>query len=63
MIYKVNLKSPEMMGYGALYNLKYMQSSFTNAPNPSYLNWSIMMIILLSGQIIDVGLRPVIQKY
>jgi hypothetical protein len=38
MIYKVNIESTSVMGYGALYNLNNLQIIPTNAPNPSYMN-------------------------
>jgi hypothetical protein len=40
MIYKVNIKCMEMMGYGASCNLKSLQLAATNAPNPSYVTSS-----------------------
>ncbi len=42
VIYKLKLGSLELMGYGALYNLKNLQIIATHAPNPSYVNFTFI---------------------
>jgi hypothetical protein len=45
VIYKVNTKFIKVMGYGASYKLKILQVITTNAPNPSYVNLLIWLLL------------------